>query len=126
MADQFVVLTRYEIWKSGGVKDFCPWFVLKSTPRTEKEAKVFIEETKKRYADIDKKTKLKHEYQLKSYADYLSETEIQKKTIDEACARNEAYYKSDAYKELLKKKRQAAKERKERQKKYLEEHGIEK
>ena len=37
-----------------------------------------------------------------------------------------AYYKSDAYKELLKKKRQAAKERKERQKKYLEEHGIEK
>ena len=126
MADQFVVLTRYEIWKSGGVKDFCPWFVLNSTPRTEKEAKVFIEETNKRYADIDKKTKLKHEYQLQSYADYLSETEIQKKTIDEACARNEAYYKSDAYKELLKKKRQAAKERKERQKKYLEEHGIEK
>ena len=126
MADQFVVLTRYEIWKSGGVKDFCPWFVLNGTPRTEKEAKVFIEETKKRYADIDKKTKLKHEYQLQSYGDYLNETEIQKKTIDEACARNEAYYKSDAYKELLKKKRQAAKERKERQKKYLKEHGIEK
>ena len=69
---------------------------------------------------------MKHEYQLQSYDDYLSETEIQKKTINEACARNEAYYKSDAYKELLKKKRQAAKERKERQKKYLEEHGIEK
>lgn len=125
MSNQFVVLTRYEIWKAGPVRDFCPWFVLNSTPRTEKEAKEFIAETKKRYADIDKKTKLKHEYQLQSYTDYLNEKEKQKKTIDEANARNEAYYKSDAYKELLKKKRQAAKERKERQKKYLEEHGIE-
>lgn len=125
MSNQFIVLTRYEIWKNNQGKVFCPWFVLSSSPRTENEAKEFINETKKRYADIDKKTKLKHEYKLQSYEDYLNEKETQKKIIEEANARNEAYYKSDAYKELQKKKRQAIKERKERQKKYLEEHGIE-
>ena len=68
---QFIILTRYECWKSGNIKGFSKWFALKDAPMTEKEAKGVIKETKVRYRDIDKKTKLKHEYKIIPYKDYL-------------------------------------------------------
>lgn len=123
MADKFVILTRYECWQPGPVKDFTKWFTLDNKPKTEKECKEAIKETKTRYTEIDRKTKLKHEFKIIPYEEYLADLEETKKVIEEGKKRNEAYYKSDAYKELQKKKRQSAKERKEKQKKYLEEHG---
>lgn len=122
MNNQFIVLTRYEMWVPGNVKAFCKWFALDSTPRSENEAKAFIKEKKKMYNEIDNKLKLSHEYMLQPYEEYLNERETVKENIAKNVARNEAYYKSDAYKELCKKKRQSAKERKKKQKKYLEEH----
>lgn len=122
MADKFVVLTRYECWQSGPVKDFTKWFILDNEPRTKKECEEVIKKTKARYADIDRKMKEKHEYKLLPYEEYLADLEETKKAIEEGKKRDAAYYKSDAYKELQKKKRQSAKERKEKQKKYLEEH----
>ena len=125
MEKQYVVYTRYECWKSGPVKDFCNWFVLKNTPMTESEAKEYIKNIKVIYGEIDKKTKLKHEYKIVDYQEYLDERNKMMANNKVLNKKNEEYYKSDAYKELKKKKYKASKELKERQKKYIEEHKKE-
>lgn len=123
MENKFVIESRYECWTSKG-KTFCNWYVLNSTPLTEKEANGYISQSKKSFKFIDDKTKLKHEYRLKSYEEYENEIKTLYSEIKKMNKAQEKYLKSDEYKELQKKKRQAAKERKERQKKYLEEHGM--
>ena len=74
---------------------------------------------------IIQKTKMKHEYALKEYDTYVTEQNERVKLAEEVSKRYKEYLKSDEYKELLRKKRKAAKEHKERQKKYALEHGLE-
>ena len=121
MEQKFIILSRYECWKSGG-KTFCDWFVKDNTPMTKEEAESTIEEMKNLYNYIDKKTKLKHEYKLQSYDEYMKNDSKLQKVIEENKKQNAEYYKSAEYKELQKKKRLAKKELKEKQKKYIEEH----
>ena len=121
---QYLVECRYECRTPNG-KEFTKWFVKGNTPMTEQEANDKIKEFKTNFEYIDKKTKLKHEYRLKDYQEYLSEREQEQKEINENKKHQEEYYKSDAYKELQKKKRQASKELKERQRIYQETHKKE-
>ena len=116
-------MARYEVWTSDG-KTFIPWFAHITIPMSESEANAIIKQTKKDFGFIDQKTKLKHEYMIKSYDEYIHEQNEMKEKLVEAQKKHDEYLKSPEYKELQKKKRQAAKERKERQKKYAEEHGI--
>lgn len=122
MDKKYIVISRYEHWTSNEGVKFTKWFVLDSTPRTREEAENLITEIKATFAHIDKITKLNHEFDIKLYGEYIKEQENQKKTIEELAQKQKEYYKSAEYKELLKKKRQAAKELKERQRKYAEEH----
>ena len=123
MENKYIILSRYEVWTSHG-KDWTKWFAYNTTQMSEKEANEVIKTTKKDFDFIDQKTKLKHEYMLKDNAEYLNEQKEMIKHLEEVNKKQAEYYKSDEYKELQKKKRQAAKERKERQKKYAVEHGI--
>ena len=123
MENKYIILSRYEVWTSHG-KDWTKWFVYNTTPMSEKEANEVIKNTKKDFDFIDQKTKLKHEYMLKDNEEYLNEQKEMVKHLEEVNKKQAEYYKSDEYKELQKKKRQAAKERKERQKKYAVEHGM--
>lgn len=124
MEKKYIIQCRYESFGTHG-KKFIPWFNWRSTPVTESEGKEIIKETQKNFGYIDQKTKLKHEYQLKSYEEFLKEKEEIENRIKLANKKRDEYLKSHEYKELQKKKRQSAKERKERQKKFLEEHKKE-
>lgn len=119
MEDNFIIECRYEHWTKNG-KEFCSWYVFDSTGYTEKEAKQKIEEQKKEFDYIDVKTKLKHEYRLTPYCEYLERLQQINKEVASLKKKQEKYYQSKEYKELLKKKRIAAKERKEKQKLYEE------
>lgn len=121
MENQFVIEARYETFTPTG-KKFIDWFVFDITPRSEKETKDEIKSIKKSFSYIDSKTKLKHEYRLKSYTEYENEYKQLKENVKKLEKRQKEYYKSAEYKELQKKKRITNKELKERQKKYLEEH----
>lgn len=124
MKDKFIIECHYETWSNTG-KKWSNWFVMKNEPMTEEDANNHIKEIKNTFSFIDQKTKLKHEYRLKSCKEHEKEMKELFKQIEENTKKQEEYYKSDAYKELQRKKRQSAKELKERQKKYKEEHGIE-
>lgn len=124
MEEKFVIICRYEHWTNSG-KKFTNWFVYKRDPLTKKEAEEAIKQCKKNCSDIDSRTKLKHEFDIKDYNEYQKELEEIKNNAKKNSKEQEEYYKSDEYKELLKKKRQTNKELKERQKKYLEEHKKE-
>ena len=119
--EQFVIEARYETFTAEG-KKFTNWFVFENNPLSEKEAKEEIKKIKNEFAYVDKKTKLKHEYRLKSFTEYENELSKLKEKVQVLAEKQKAYYKSDEYKELQRKKRQAKKELKEKQKKYLEEH----
>jgi len=121
MENKFIVMARYEAWTSEG-KQFIKWFVQNAKPMSEEEAKDYIKNVKSNFDFIDKKTKLKHEYKLYDYNEYLKEQEELQNYIKELNERTKAYYKSDEYKLLQRKKRQAAKERKVKQEKYKQEH----
>lgn len=123
MENKYIILSRYEVWTSHG-KDWTKWFAYNTIPMSEKEANEVIKTTKKDFDFIDQKIKLKHEYMLKDNTEYLNEQKEMIKHLEEVNKKQAEYYKSDEYKELQKKKRQAAKERKERQKKYAVEHGM--
>ena len=124
MEKKYIIQCRYESFGING-KEFIPWFNWRNTPVTESEGNELIKETQKNFGYIDQKTKLKHEYRLKSYEEFIKEQEELENRLKIANEKREAYLKSDEYKELQKKKRQSAKERKERQKKFLEEHKKE-
>jgi len=121
---QYIIECRYECWTSRG-KEFTKWFSKGGTPMTEQEAKDKIKEFKTNFEYVDKKTKLKHEYQLKDYQEYLKEKKKEQEEIEKYKKHQEEYYKSSEYKELQKKKRQANKELKERQRIYQETHKKE-
>ena len=123
MENKFIIECRYEHWTQEG-KVFCNWYAWQTTPMSENEANEYIKQYKKDFKFIDDKTKLKHEYRLKPLEEYESEMKALEEIIKKAVEANIEYLGSDAYKELQKKKRKSAKERKECQKKYLEEHGI--
>ena len=123
MDKKYIIMCRYEALTVTG-KEWTNWFVYDSTKYSENEGNEVISENKKAFEYIDNKTKLKHEYVLKPYDEYKKEYDDMVKQNKKMIKENEKYFKSDEYKALQKKKRQAAKERKERQKKYLEEHGL--
>jgi len=123
MEKKYIILSRYEVWTSHG-KDWTKWFAYNTIPMSEDEANEVIKTTKKEFGFIDQKTKLKHEYMLKDNEEYLNEQKEMIKHLEEVNKKQVEYYKSDEYKELQKKKRQAAKERKERQKQYAIEHNL--
>lgn len=123
MENKFIIECRYEHWNLEG-KVFCNWYAYQTIPMTENEANEYINQCKKDFKFIDDKTKLNHEYRLKSFKEYESEMKALDEDLKRMTKANKEYLKSDAYKELQKKKRQSAKERKERQKKYAIEHGL--
>ena len=115
--DKYIVETRYEYLSSQG-KIFTTWFVLSSDERTEAEAKEYINQVSKDYAHVDKLTKCKHEYRIRTVEDVQQEMKELQHLIDEGRARDEAYYASDAWKELKHKKYIARKELKKHQEEY--------
>ena len=123
MENKYLILTRYEHRVLNGIT-WTKWFPLNTHYYSKNEADELIEKNKEDFIYIDKKTKLKHEYTLKLYDEYINEQKANIDRIKKLEEESKAYYKSDKYKELQKKKRQSAKERKERQKKYLEEHEM--
>lgn len=122
MEKRYIIIGRYEHWTNNG-KVFTRWFPYNTNPMSIDEAKEKIKEMKQGFVFIDKKTKLKHEYDVKLFDEYQHEQDEMTKNIEKINKSLLEYKQSAEYKELQKKKRQAAKERKERQKKYLEEHA---
>lgn len=122
MEKHYIIIGRYEHWTNNG-KVFTQWFPYNTNPMSIDEAKEKIKEMKQGFVFIDKKTKLKHEYDVKLFDEYQHEQDEMTKNIEKINKSLLEYKQSAEYKELQKKKRQAAKERKERQKKYLEEHA---
>lgn len=118
----YIVYSRYEHYLSTG-KTWTDWFAVDEKPRTESEAKEYLKSVKEDYKYIDKKTKLKHEFKLGDYDEYMKNREELMKSNEDLKAKQEEYYKSDEYKKLLKSKKQSAKELKAKQQKYLEEHS---
>lgn len=119
--DKFVVMCRYECWTSHGI-DWCKWYAHSTIPMTSSEANEYINSLKKNFEYVDQKTKLKHEYCLKQYLEYKKEMDDMIKQVEKSSKEAEKYFKSQEYKDLLKKKRKEAKERKERQEQYKKEH----
>ena len=119
MEEKFVIECRYETWGTNG-KEYVKWFVHDSSPVTKSIGEQKIKDAKEAFGYIDKRTKLKHEYRLVSYAEYLKQQNEQIEKNKEIAKKQAEYYKSSEYKELQKKKRQAAKELKEHQKAYNE------
>ena len=115
--DKYIVETRYEYLSSEG-KIFTRWFVLSSDERTEAEAKEYIKQVSKDYAHVDKLTKCKHEYRIRTVEEVQQEMKELQHFIDEGRARDEAYYASVAWKELKHKKYVARKELKKHQEEY--------
>lgn len=119
----FIIESRYEYWTNQG-KEFSNWFVLDSGKYSEKDGNEKIKNIKKAFADIDKKTKLKHEYRLSDYETYESSQKELNKEVKKLQKQQEKYYSSQEYKELCKKKRESAKDLKEKQNQYKKEHSI--
>jgi len=121
--EYFIIESRYEMRTLNGV-ELTKWFPLNTEKMTKEEAKDKIKEYKDSFEYIDKKTKLNHEYRIASYDEYIDNRNKLLKNIEVLSKKQEEYKNSDEYKELRKKIRQSAKERKERQAKYLEEHSV--
>ena len=115
----YIIKARYEYLSLSEGKRFTDWFVFDSTPADENTANEKIKELKKEYGYIDKQTKLKHEYMLYSYDAYLSDIEHANERIRQQTIENANYFKSDEYKELQKRKRKEARERKQRKNEYM-------
>ena len=115
----YIVKTRYEYRGTDGI-DWTNWFVLERNYMTEKEAKEYIKNIKNLYADIDKKTKLKHDYMIVPSEDFEKEQKEVENFIKAAKKRDDKYFASDEWKELKHKKYVSRKERKAKQEEYLE------
>ena len=115
--EKFIIETRYEYRSINGII-FTKWFVFNSIPYTEEESKNKIKEAKEHVKSIEKATKLKHEFRLKSYNEYSQEQKDIIKENKKLAKEQEKYYKSKEYKELQKLKRQSAKELKAKQEEY--------
>lgn len=115
----YIIKARYEYLSLSEGKRFTDWFVFDSTPADEKTTNEKIKELKKEYGYIDKQTKLKHEYMLYSYDAYLSDIEHANERIHQQMIESANYFKSDEYKELQKRKRKEARERKQRKNEYM-------
>lgn len=60
--EKYLIYSRYEYWKIGPEKVFTEWSVCEDNEYDSAEADKRIKEIKSQFQDIDKKTKLKHEY----------------------------------------------------------------
>ena len=114
---KYVIKSRYEYYGESG-KEFTKWFVFDNNPVSEEEANEKIKIYKDRYAYIDKKTHLKHEYMIYPFSDYTKDQKRLQKEIEMGKKRDEEYFKSDEWKELKHKKYIARKERKKHQEEY--------
>lgn len=121
--DKFIIECRYEYWSTNG-KEFCDWFIYSDIPMIENDINKYIKEEEKKCKEIDKKTKCKREFRTKNYDIYVKEQKEFNKQLKNDIKKQEKYFASEEYKELQRKKRQSAKERKEKQKKYLKEHEM--
>ena len=117
----YIIICRYEYVSFSG-KKYSNWFVHNLEKQSKDKALEEIKQLKTSVKDIDRKTKLKHEYDIKLYDEYINEFNKNLQELEQIKKRQQEYFKSNEYKELQKKKRIAKKELKERQKKYLEEH----
>ena len=121
MEDKYIIQARYEYHSREDIQ-FTNWYTYDSTPITLEEANNKIEQLKEEVKDIDKKTKLNHEYR----PFLLSEYEKIKKDIHKQYVKDKKkmddYLKSDEYKRIQKIKRINREANKIRQQKYLEEH----
>lgn len=122
MSKKFIIKKRYEYFSSEG-KQFTDWFVYDATPVDEKTGNERIKQAKNEFKDIEHITKLKHEYQLFDYDEYVRLEDECKKQIAEKQASEHEYLQSDEYRELQKRKRAEARERKSRQKQYIEKYA---
>lgn len=113
----YIVKERYQYRSNDGIA-WTTWFTLNSTPMSERTANDCIKTTKRLYDDIDKKTKLYHEYKLVPIEKYYEEIQNMNERIAEGQRRDEEYYQSDEWKELKHKKYVAKKERIRKQEAY--------
>ena len=117
--DKYIVKSRYEYMSDEGTV-WTNWFVLNGACMSKEQAEEFIKAHKKAYGDIDRKTKLKHEYMIVSTDDVEKERAEQQEEIIKNQLRNKIYFESDEWKDLKHKKYVARKERKAKQAEYLE------
>lgn len=122
MSKKFIIKKRYEYFSSEG-KRFTDWFTYDATPVDEKIGNERIKQAKNEFKDIERITKLKHEYQLFDYDEHVRLEDECKKQIAEKQASEHEYLQSDEYRELQKRKRAEARERKSRQKQYIEKYA---
>lgn len=120
--EKFIIESRYEMWSNSG-KTWSNWFIIDSEGNSKDKGDEKIKNLKKTFSDIDKKTKLKHEYRLGDYNEYLKSQKELNKTVEKLHKDQEKYYNSQEYKDLCKKKRESAKKRKAKQNQYKKEHS---
>ena len=113
--NKYIIESRYEYRSNNGIK-FTNWYVHDSNPLDKDEANEKINQLINDSKFMTKKTKLKYEFRLANYNDYIKHLEdiiTQNKKSQEAY---QEYIHSDTYKEIQKKQRQHRKELKEKQK----------
>lgn len=82
----FIIYCRYQYNTGKGV-DFTKWFPCDVTKRTEAEAIEVLNQFKEDAKEIDKKTKLKHEYEVRDCSEFdalvkeIAENKAKKRTI---------------------------------------------
>ena len=122
MEDKFVVACRYEHWTITG-KEFTKWYYMTIDGMPKDEATAYMNKKKTECKDIDKATKLKHEFKLVSYEEYCQYLDEIHSRVNDAKKKYDEYKKSDEYKEIQKRKREERKQLKLRQEKYMKEHA---
>ncbi len=115
---KYIIKQRYQYWGNNGIQ-WTDWYVGVVNPMNEKDAKDKIKELVNFSKDIDKRTKLKHEFMLYDYKQYQQDVAKQIEKTAKALESEKEYRKSQEYKDLLKRKRAEAKERKEHQAEYI-------
>ena len=115
---KYIIKQRYQYWGNNGIQ-WTDWYVGIVTPLDEKDAKDKIKELINFSKEIDKRTKLKHEFMMYDYKQYQQDVAKQIEDAAKALESEKEYRKSQEYKDLLKRKRAEAKERKERQAEYI-------
>lgn len=116
--NKYVIECRYEYIALHGEKKFSSWFVIDATYRDSIDVDNEIKNLLSNSKDIDKKTKLIHEYRkldVSKYEQYINDIN---KSILEQKEKQDQYYKSNEYKELVKKKNESRKLRNQKKIEY--------
>ena len=83
MEGKYIVICRYETYNSTG-KIWGKWYNKRRKPLSKGECLEVIAQLRKEFEYIDRKTKLRHEYSIKPYREYLKELEEIKKIVENA------------------------------------------